>query len=48
MKVRVDDKRLRGIYLRPETHFYTDFTMAGQDAYAFVAFLAYFMEIMQD
>jgi len=31
----------------PETHFYTDFTMAGQDAFAMVAFLMYFMERMQ-
>ena len=35
------------IYLRPETHFYTDFIMAGQDAFALVASLVYFMEILQ-
>ena len=32
----------------PETHLYTDFTMAGQDAYALVAFLVYSMEIIQN
>ena len=30
-----------------ETHFFTDFTIAGQDAIAMVAFLVYFMERMQ-
>ena len=28
----------------PETHFYTDFTTAGQDAFAMVAFLAFYGE----
>ena len=32
----------------PEMHFYTDFTMAGQDAFVMVAFLVYFMERMQN
>jgi hypothetical protein len=32
----------------PETHFYTDFTMAGQDAFAVVAFLVYFMQRIQN
>jgi hypothetical protein len=31
----------------PETHFYTDFTLAGQDAFAVVTFLMYCMERMQ-
>ena len=32
----------------PEMHFYTDFTMAGQDAFAVVTFLMYFMEKIQN
>ena len=32
----------------PETHFYTDFIVAGQDAFALVAFLVYFMERIQN
>jgi hypothetical protein len=32
----------------PKTHFYTDFTIAGQDAFALVAFLVYYIERMQN
>ena len=32
----------------PETHFYTDFTMVGQDAIAVVAFFVYLMERIQN
>ncbi len=34
MKVRVDDKRSLGA---DEMHLYTDFAIAGQDAFALVA-----------
>jgi hypothetical protein len=31
----------------PDMHFYEDFIIAGQDAFALVAFLVYFTERMQ-
>jgi hypothetical protein len=32
----------------PKAHFCTDFTVAGQDAFALVTFLVYFMEKIQN
>ena len=34
--------------LLPETRFYTDFVMAGRDAFALVITLVHFIERMQD
>jgi hypothetical protein len=42
MKVRVTTNDVRGL---SETHSYTDFVTAGQDAIALVAFLAHFIRM---